>query len=152
MTTVSHKIAVFKGGPSSFGSGCMSARAPLRFSIRNGRPLSGDGAVVARRNSVMPKGVEDGVAPEQTVEGLCNTLARYGLLPPEEVRKLYQRWKNERPGGDVTAFTRWLADNRYVSEFQAGVLGRGHAESLVLGPYTVIERIGRGRMAGVYRA
>src|SRR5438876_9565115 len=100
----------------------------------------------------MPKGVEHGVTPEQTVEGLCNTLARHGLLPPEEVRKLYQRWKSERPGGDVAAFTRWLADNRYVTEYQAGVLGRGHAESLLLGPYTVIERVGRGRMAGVYRA
>jgi serine/threonine protein kinase len=100
----------------------------------------------------MPRGVEPGTAPAQTVEGLCNTLARHGLLPPEEVRKLYQRWKSERPSGDVPAFTRWLAENRYVTEYQAGVLGRGHAESLLLGPYTVIERIGRGRMAGVYRA
>ena len=89
---------------------------------------------------------------EQTVEGLCNVLARQGLLPPDEVRKLHQRWKNERHDTDAQEFTRWLAENRYITEYQAGVLGRGHADSLFLGPYTIIERVGRGRMAGVYRA
>src|SRR5262249_46681224 len=89
---------------------------------------------------------------EQTAEGLCNVIARSGLLPPDEVRKLYQRWKSEQPGSSVQVFTRWLADNHYVTEYQAGVLGRGHADSLFIGPYTISERVGRGRMAGVYKA
>src|SRR5207247_6466585 len=88
----------------------------------------------------------------ESVESLCNALSRHGLLPPDAVRKLYQRWQDEQGGSEVQAFTRWLAENRYVTEYQAGVLGRGNADSLLLGPYTVIERVGRGRMAGVYGA
>src|SRR5437868_446846 len=90
-----------------------------------GQPLPWKSPWRARRNSVRPRGVEH--AQQQSVESLCNALARHGLLPPEEVRKLYQRWKNESGDSNVTAFTRWLADNRYLTEYQAAVLGRGHA-------------------------
>jgi eukaryotic-like serine/threonine-protein kinase len=88
---------------------------------------------------------------EPTVESLCNALARHSLLPGDEVQKLYQRWKAEQPGGDVSAFTRWLVANHHLTEFQAGVLGRGHADSLHIGAYTILDRIGKGRMAGVYK-
>src|SRR5262249_38695905 len=37
-------------------------------------------------------------------------------------------------------------------EYQVGVIGRGNANQLLLGSYKILERIGKGRMAGVYKA
>ena len=36
--------------------------------------------------------------------------------------------------------------------YQADLLQRGHADRFFLGEYKLLERIGQGRMAGVYRA
>src|SRR5262245_53139766 len=91
---------------------------------------------------------------EPTVESFCNTLARSRLLGPEEIRSLRQRWLREAqdPNPDLAHFTRWLVANRYVTEYQVGVLGRGHGSQLFLNQYKILERVGRGRMAGVYKA
>jgi serine/threonine protein kinase len=82
----------------------------------------------------------------------CNELAR--LLSAEEVDVLRERWLSEKPDspGDAGQFSQWLVANRVITEYQAGVLSRGHADRLFIGPYKVIERIGKGRMAGVYKA
>ncbi len=89
---------------------------------------------------------------DQSVESFCNVLGKSRLLPADEVRQLYQRFQAERGGRGAKAFGRWLVDTQVLTDFQLGVLGRGHGDSLFLGPYTVQERTGRGRMAGVYRA
>ena len=89
----------------------------------------------------------------QSVEAVCNLLGRSRLLTPEQVRALYQRWRGEaRDADDVTAFGRWLVAREYLTEFQANLLMRGKAEHLFFGPYKILERVGKGRMAGVYRA
>ena len=74
---------------------------------------------------------------EATVEALCNALARSRLLTPDAVRALYQRWLREAqaPDPDLTHFTRWLVANRYVTEYQVGVLNRGHGNQLFLNQY-----------------
>src|SRR5262245_32011189 len=92
---------------------------------------------------------------ELSVERVCNSLARSRILPADEVRKLHQRWTTtEAPAQarDTAAFIRWLVDRGSVTEFQASVLARGHGDALALSYYTLQDRIGRGRMAGVYRA
>jgi serine/threonine protein kinase len=91
---------------------------------------------------------------QPTVEALCNGLARSRLLQPEDVRKLHRRWLDEAGdrAGDTTEFSRWLVARRYITEYQLGVVQRGHGDSLFLDQYTILERIGKGRMAGVYRA
>jgi tRNA A-37 threonylcarbamoyl transferase component Bud32 len=89
-----------------------------------------------------------------SVEGLCNGLARSRLIPADEVRKLHSSWLAEAgaAAGDVSRFGKWLVARQYVTEYQVGVLLRGHGDQLLLGPYKLLERIGKGRMAGVYRA
>jgi serine/threonine protein kinase len=91
---------------------------------------------------------------ELTVEGLCKALARSRLLTPDAVRGLYRRWLREakESAPDLRRFTRWLVDNEVASEYQLGVLARGHGDQLYLNQYKIIERVGRGRMAGVYKA
>jgi serine/threonine protein kinase len=91
---------------------------------------------------------------EPSVEALCNNLARSRLLPPDEVRKLHRAWVEHARGraAETLEFARWLVSRGCLTEYQAGALLRGHGGALFLGPYKILERIGKGRMAGVYRA
>jgi serine/threonine protein kinase len=86
------------------------------------------------------------------VDIFCKELTR--LLPAEKVAALRERWCRETPGtgGDAGEFCQWLVAKHVVTEYQAGFVSRGHADQLFVGHYTIIERIGKGRMAGVYKA
>ncbi len=88
------------------------------------------------------------------VESLCQLLARSKLLSADEVRTLRQRWQREggTAAGDPAEFCKWLVRSRYLTDYQAGMLSRGHADRFFLGEYKLLERIGVGRMAGVYKA
>ncbi|MFN4261667.1 MAG: serine/threonine-protein kinase [Gemmataceae bacterium] len=89
-----------------------------------------------------------------TVQNIYGLLIRSKLLPLEECKTLFDRWQKE--GGQAAtstdAFTRWMVVQRYVTDYQAGLLARGHAEGFFIDQYKILDRIGRGRMAGVYKA
>ncbi|HMF19540.1 MAG TPA: serine/threonine-protein kinase [Gemmataceae bacterium] len=89
-----------------------------------------------------------------TVENICGFLIRSKLLTPEEVRALQQRWQAEAKdqAGSISQFSKWLVANRYVTEYQAVLLAKGHADSFFLNQYKILDRLGQGRMAGVYKA
>ncbi len=91
---------------------------------------------------------------EQTVEGLCNQLARNRLLEPEAIRTMRQRWRGEAKDAadDAGRFSKWMIAAGYVTDFQLGMLTRGFADLLIVGDYKLLDRIGQGRMAGVYKA
>jgi len=89
-----------------------------------------------------------------TVENICGFLIRSKLLTPEEVRALQQRWQAEAKdqAGSISQFSKWLVANRYVTEYQAVLLAKGHADGFFLNQYKILDRLGQGRMAGVYKA
>ena len=89
-----------------------------------------------------------------TVENLCGFLIRSKLMTPEEMRAMHQRWQAESKEniGSVPHFLKWLVAQQYVTEYQAVLLQKGQADDFFLGPYKILDRIGRGRMAGVYKA
>jgi serine/threonine protein kinase len=89
-----------------------------------------------------------------SVQNLYGLLLRSRLLPLEDARKMYARWQTEakEDASDVGKFAKWMVANQFVTEYQATLLARGHADSFFLGPYRVLDRLGRGRMAGVYKA
>src|SRR5947209_4094888 len=91
---------------------------------------------------------------EYTVESLCNQMARNRLLAADAVRSLRQRWRDEakEASDDEARFSKWLIANGYLTDFQFGMLTRGFADLLWLGDYKLLDRIGQGRMAGVYKA
>ena len=91
---------------------------------------------------------------EFKVENICGFLIRSKLMTPDEMLAMRQRWVAESKDAatQVPAFLKWLAAKNYVTEYQAGMLSRGHVEDFFLEEYKILERIGRGRMAGVYRA
>jgi eukaryotic-like serine/threonine-protein kinase len=89
-----------------------------------------------------------------SVASLCNELLRNNLLSPDKVRTVYAQWTQEAGASawDLASFTKWLEKKEYATAYQIGVLERGNGEQLFLNDYKVLDRIGRGRMAGVYKA
>jgi serine/threonine protein kinase len=91
---------------------------------------------------------------EQSIESLCNLLVRSRLLAPSNVRSIHQRWKTE--GGkaveDVNRFAKWMIANKFVTEFQCGMLLRGKTDHFFFKDYKLLDRLGQGRMAGIYEA
>jgi serine/threonine protein kinase len=90
---------------------------------------------------------------EFSVENICGLLMRSKLLTPDEVRTLHQRWAaSTKENASAPQFLRWLAANRHLTEYQANLLSKGHADDFFLNQYKILDRLGRGRMAGVYKA
>src|SRR5437870_5091055 len=91
---------------------------------------------------------------EFSVQNLCGFLIRSKLMSPDGMKAMYQRWQAEAPGNleNLGQFSQWLIANKYVTEYQAGLLSKGHADDFFLNQYMILERLGRGRMAGVYKA
>src|SRR5437773_1852188 len=89
-----------------------------------------------------------------TAQNVYGLLLRSKLLPAEEARALYERWQKEakEAASDAGQFTKWLVGSRHLTEYQASLLARGHADGFFLNHYKILDRLGRGRMAGVYRA
>jgi hypothetical protein len=87
-----------------------------------------------------------------SVERICNELNRNGLLPPADIRNLRQRWLREAGAAadDPVLFCKWLVHLGQITDYHAEVLLRRRDDPLVLGPYKLRGRNGRGRMAGVY--
>jgi serine/threonine protein kinase len=91
---------------------------------------------------------------EFKVENLCGFLIRSKLMTASEMLAMRQRWQTEarENATQVSLFLKWLVSKNYVTDYQANLLSRGHVDDFYLGDYKVLERIGRGRMAGVYKA
>lgn len=91
---------------------------------------------------------------DQTVESFCNLIIRSRLVPASEVQSVHQRWRTEAKGSahDLGRFAKWLVNHQLLTEYQAAALMRGHADHFFLDQYKLLDRIGKGRMAGVYKA
>jgi serine/threonine protein kinase len=91
---------------------------------------------------------------ELTVPNVYGLLLRSKLLPVDEAKALYARWQKESGSevGDLTRFASWMVAQKYLTEYQANLLARGHAEGFFLNEYKILERLGKGCMAGVYKA
>jgi serine/threonine protein kinase len=87
-----------------------------------------------------------------SVEAVCNLLVKSGLLTPPQLRGLSRRWRAEAGADDAAAFCQWLVAGGYATEYQAGLVMRGKVDHFFFGPYKLLERVGKGRMAGVYKA
>jgi eukaryotic-like serine/threonine-protein kinase len=88
----------------------------------------------------------------QTVQSICNEIARAKLIDAGALRELTRRWMLTPESADTAKFLRYLVSSGALTEYQLGALARGNADQLVIGPYRVLERIGKGSLAGVYRA
>ncbi len=92
--------------------------------------------------------------PTATVPDYCTVLTRSRLLAAGDVTALYQAWRSETnaPDSEVEQFRKYLTTRRYLTDYQAAMIQRGHAEGYFVGGYVILDRIGKGQSAGVYRA
>jgi serine/threonine-protein kinase len=90
----------------------------------------------------------------QTVQDVFSLLLRSGLLPGDDARALLARWQSDAKDrvGDPQRFVAWLVSNKHLTDYQGALLIKGFSEGFFLNEYKVLERLGRGRMAGVYKA
>ncbi|HZV05770.1 MAG TPA: serine/threonine-protein kinase [Gemmataceae bacterium] len=90
---------------------------------------------------------------ELTVQNVYGLLLRSKLLSVDEAKSMFTRWQQESKddAGNVTNFMLWIVANKYLTEYQARLLARGHADGFFLNDYKILERLGKGRMAGVYK-
>jgi serine/threonine-protein kinase len=91
---------------------------------------------------------------ELTVDHLCGSLLRSRLLSGDEIQSALRRWHDTTPETTTSAshFTRWLIRENLLTEYQASLLSKGLVDDFFLDDYKILERVGRGRMAGVYRS
>jgi serine/threonine protein kinase len=91
---------------------------------------------------------------ELTVQNVYGLLLRSKLLPLDQAKTMYDRWNADArdAAGNLQAFTRWVVAHRYLTDYQASLLARGHADGFFLNQYKILDRLGKGRMAGVYKA
>ncbi len=92
--------------------------------------------------------------PTANVADYCGVLSRSRLMPNHEVTTILDTWRNETRAADtdVDSFRRYLVIRRYLTDYQAAMLQRGHAEGFFVGGYVILDRIGKGQTAGVYKA
>lgn len=92
--------------------------------------------------------------PTTTVTDYCGVLTRSRLLPPHEISNLADRWRTESKSteAEVDAFRKHLVARRLLTEYQAVMVQRGHADGYFVDGYVIQDRIGKGQMAGVYKA
>ncbi len=91
---------------------------------------------------------------ELTVQNVYGLLLRSKLLSLDEAKSMLTRWQEEAKdsASNVAQFASWMVANKFVTEYQAQLLARGHAEGFFLNEYKILDRLGKGRMAGVYKA
>ena len=90
---------------------------------------------------------------ELTVQNVYGLILRSKLLSIDEAKAMYARWQGEAKdaAGDLSRFAAWLVANKFATEYQASLLVRGHADGFFLNDYKVLDLLGKGRMAGVYK-
>src|SRR6516162_554583 len=91
---------------------------------------------------------------ELTVQNVYGLLIRSKLLSLEEARAMYTRWQDDAKdaAGNLSRFANWMVQQHYLTQYQAYLLVRGHADGFFLNEYKILDRLGQGRMAGVYKA
>jgi serine/threonine protein kinase len=89
-----------------------------------------------------------------SVQNICGFLMRSRLLSAEAVKAVHDRWQTEagKDADDKGRFMRWLVAQQYVTEYQSNLLARGLPDNFFLGDYKILDRLGTGGMAGVYKA
>ncbi len=92
--------------------------------------------------------------PVASVPEYCAAIGRSKLLSDTALRDVRARWKADPKASDadVEGFRKFLIREKVLTEYQAALIQRGRAEGFLLGEYVILDRIGSGQSAGVYKA
>jgi serine/threonine protein kinase len=84
----------------------------------------------------------------QYVELLVNS----GVMSAADLHSFVQRFPKEQRPSDAASMARELIRAGKLTKYQAGLIYQGEGDSLVIGEYVVLDRIGAGGMGEVFKA
>lgn len=87
-----------------------------------------------------------------SVESFLKLLSDSGVLSSDDVQSLKAKVPPEKRAEDARQFARELVKQKKLTLFQADALYNGKPQGLVLGNYTMQEKIGAGGMGMVFKA
>lgn len=92
--------------------------------------------------------------PVSSVPEYCAAIGRSKLLNEPDLQEVRRRWKADPKASDtdVAGFRKFLVREKFLTDYQAALIQRGRAGGFVVGEYVILERIGSGQSAGVYKA
>lgn len=92
--------------------------------------------------------------PVATVPEYCAAISRSQLVSEAELRGVREKWlaAPNSSDADVDGFRAFLVREKVLTEYQAAVIRRGRSGGFVIGEYVILDRVGSGQTAGVYKA
>jgi serine/threonine protein kinase len=88
-----------------------------------------------------------------TVDEFADLVVQSGLHSEDAVKAIQARWRMvARNPGSAGDFARWLVATEQLTAHQATLLAKGHVSHFFFNEFKILDRIGKGRMAGVYKA
>jgi serine/threonine protein kinase len=88
-----------------------------------------------------------------SVDDFCVLIVQSQLHSASAVGAIRTRWQLvAREPDSVSDFARWLIATNHLTAHQATLIGRGQVSNFFFNEFKILDRIGKGRMAGVYRA
>lgn len=92
--------------------------------------------------------------PVSSVPEYCAAIGRSKLLSEPDLQQARRKWTADPKASDTDTdgFRKFLVREKFLTEYQAALIQRGRAEGFVVGDYVILDRIGSGQTAGVYKA
>jgi serine/threonine protein kinase len=136
--------AVRRGAVAAAGKDEPQLARLITEALHAGTPLNPDDAEIAAPDdgSLRPR------PKRKNLETFIDGLRKSGLINEKELHRFVVTSNAE----DADSFARELVEHDALTAYQARALSRGRWKGLVLGSYTIIEKLGKGGMGQVYKA
>lgn len=92
-------------------------------------------------------------AAPTTVREFSDLVVRSRLLTEDQLKSAsHSLASSGNDANDLNAIRRVLVANKGLTDYQATLLSRGHAEGFFLNEYRILDLLAKGRFSGVYKA